>query len=193
MRISVALQHVLLAGLCAWVSAGPAAGQEPDRAADHESLRQLMKRTATAINTADLKALESCLAEEFAFTTVDQSCITNQAGLAAYFGRLSSPDSPVASVQIAPRAQFLTRFVGPDAGYCGGDSVDVYTLKDGRVFRIPSRWTAVVLRERGAWRAAAVHTGINFIDNPVLAARALSVWGKLGILLHLKTPPYERH
>lgn len=166
----------------------PAQNREPD----HQALRQLLVSMQKAINSNDLKSLEPFLARGFVFTGVDQTLVTNAAGMAAYFGRMVRPDAPVARVEMAPQAGALTRFVGPDAGYCFGTSLDTYTLKDGRKFRIPSRWTAVVVREGGAWKAAAIHLGVNFLDNPVLTARSLSVWRRIGIALRLAEPPYER-
>ena len=167
-------------------------GWSEERAADHEALRAALKTATTAINNRDVQALTGCLAREFVFTSIDQTVFTNATDFAAYFARMfTAPDAPLASLRIAPQATILTRFVGPDVGYCYGTSVDRYTLKDGKVFTLDVRWTALVVRENGQWKAATVHCGVNFLDNPVLKAAGMSFWKKLGVLLHLAKPPYE--
>jgi hypothetical protein len=64
-------------------------------------------------------------------------------------------------------------------------------LKDGRVFRIKQRWTALVVEEDGAWKVAAAHMGVNFMDNPYLRVKCMSFWGKLAVFLHLRKPPTD--
>jgi hypothetical protein len=59
------------------------------------------------------------------------------------------------------------------------------------VVKLRERWTGVVAREDGAWKIAAVHIGVNFLDNPVIRYRSMSVWKKMGIWLHLSKPPSD--
>ena len=166
--------------------------QAPDREADHEALRQVMKKATAAINAQDVAALTACLAKDFVFVTIDQTVITNQQGIAAYYDRmLKGKDAPLAALKIKPEADVLTRFVDTNAGYCYGSSVDAYTLKDKRVFTLDVRWSALVVKEDGQWKAAAIHTGVDLLDNPVLTVRSMSFWRKLGVLLHLVEPPYS--
>jgi ketosteroid isomerase-like protein len=186
-----ASRYVWISCLLAWFAVPALAPAADPREADHEALRQLMVRTTTAINNKDLKDLGAIFSPEFVFTSVDQTVITNRPQLAAYFERLLRPEAPVANVTMSPSADVRTRFVDANTGYCFGSSIDVYTLKDDRIVRIPSRWTATLVKENGEWHLAAVHTGVNFVNNPVLEARSLSFWRKLGILLHLSKPPYE--
>lgn len=167
--------------------------QAPDREADHEALRYVMERATAAINGWDVAALAANLTKDFVFVSIDQTVITNQQGIAAYYDRMfTGKDAPLASLKITPEADILTRFVDSNAGYCYGKSIDAYTLKDQRVFTLNVRWTALVVKEDGQWKAASIHTGVDVLDNPVLAARSMSFWRKLGILLHLVEPPYAR-
>lgn len=163
-----------------------------EREADHDALRKLMKTVTAAMNAQDLKTLEASFTKTFVLTSVDQTVLTNMAGIAAYYDRMfHAADAPLATMKVEPQADVLTQFVGPDAGYCFGPSVDSYMLKNGRVFKFHTRWTAVLAKEDGQWKVAALHSGVNFLDNPALTARSMSFWKKLGIFLHLVTPPYE--
>ena len=144
---------VVLAAATGWLAIGTlqAAGE---RETDHAALRNLMKTVTTAINAQDVKTLEASFATPFVLTSVDQTVLTNMAGIAAYYDRMfHAADAPLAAMKIEPQADVLTRFVGPDAGYCYGSSVDTYTLKNGRIFKFSTRWPAVVIKEDGQWKA----------------------------------------
>ena len=42
------------------------------------------------------------------------------------------------------------------------------------------RWTATVIKEGDAWKVAAVHVGVDPLDNPILSG-AVSLWKKVSI------------
>ncbi len=43
-------------------------------------------------------------------------------------------------------------------------------MADGRSFDIDGRWTATAMKDDGQWKVLAIHSGTNFLDNPVLSA-----------------------
>ena len=43
-------------------------------------------------------------------------------------------------------------------------------MADGRSFDMAGRWTATMIKEDGQWKLLAIHSGTNFLDNPVLNA-----------------------
>lgn len=51
-----------------------------------------------------------------------------------------------------------------------GSTKERYELADGRGFDIDGRWTATAVKENGRWTVLAVHSGVNFLDNPVVNA-----------------------
>ena len=153
----------------------------PDREADHAALRVLLAEATKAFNSQDLEKLFSFFAKEFVFTAVDQTAITDLASAKRHYDRmLRQPDSKITSVTVEPSADVLTRFTGEASGYCYGKTRDTYTVRStGRKVVVDGRWTAVVVKEGDRWKVAALHTGVNFIDNPVLAYQSLSFLGKL--------------
>lgn len=162
----------------------------PDREADHQALRELLKKAVDAINAQNVPGLQGCFAKEFVFTSPDQMVITSGEELQAYYERFfTNAEAPITKMQTEVQADILTRFTAANAGYCYGTSLDIYTLKNGRQVKINSRWTAVVVKENDAWKVAAVHVGVNFLDNPVMTMRTLSFWRKLGIFLHVAKYP----
>jgi ketosteroid isomerase-like protein len=142
---------------------------EDNREADHVALRALRDKVATAIDKQDIKALASCFAKDFAFTTVDQTVVTSEAQLQEYFDRMfRSKDALVASMKTEPTANILTRFVDANTGVCYGSTKDTYTMRSGKVIEMNVRWSATVVKENGEWKIALAHAGTDFLANPVL-------------------------
>ena len=184
----------ILAMLLLWTAGGLRAQEiDPAQEAEHNALRALRAEVTQAINNQDISKLGEHLAEEFVFTAVDQTVLTDVASIKKYYDRmLKADDSPVTSLQMAPAAEVLTRFLDADTGYCYGASKDTYTVRgNGRTVVMPSRWTALVVKENGRWKIKAVHTGVNFMDNPVIDSLKMLAWrnqliaAAIGILLGL--------
>ena len=87
------IQTISLGILALTLQIGNAAGA--DREADHAALRQLRDKVTAGINNLDAKALSPCFAKEFAFTTVNQTVLTNQAQIQDFFDRMRSSSVPL--------------------------------------------------------------------------------------------------
>lgn len=170
-----------------------AQGNGDGREADHAVLRALMANAVKAINNQDMDALAACFTKKFAFTTVDQSVLTDAASLKKYYDRmLRSADSPVTGYKMAPTVDIPTIFFDANTGYSCGTSDDTYTLRqNGRVVHMTCNWTAAVAKEDGTWKLAAVHSGVNVMNNPVIDTvaatlkRNLFLAAGLGVLVGL--------
>lgn len=162
--------RALPAALALLLFAAPALAGERD--ADHAALRDLLKATAEAMNTANLDALDShVMSDGFEVTTVDHKHFTAFKDFKAYWmGMVKGPKAIVKSVKVAPEADQLTEFLAPNVGVCSGHSTDTFTFTDGDVRTMKTRWTAVVKKDGGRWKIARVHFSANMLDNPVLAA-----------------------
>jgi len=161
-----------------------------EREADHQALRELLKKAVHAINNQNIAELQDCFSKEFVFISSDQTVITNGDALVKYYDQLfKNAEAPISKMETEVNADILTRFTDANAGYCFGTSLDTYTLKDGRKVKMQNKWTAALAKENGAWKAAVVHVGVNFLDNPVMTLRTMSIWRKVGIALHLAKPP----
>jgi hypothetical protein len=166
---------------------------DPAREAEHNALRALLAEVTQAINNKNIDQLGRYFANEFVFTAVDQTVLSDTASMKEYYRRmLESDDSPVTSFQVAPAAAVLTRFLDANTGYCYGTSKDTYTLRsNGKSVAMHSNWTALVVKDNGQWKIKAVHTGANFMDNPLidslkmLALRNQVIAAVIGILLGL--------
>jgi ketosteroid isomerase-like protein len=158
---------LLLAGLV--FSSLVWAGQD-GRNDDHEKLRALQAKVGDAFNKRDFQTLASCFTRDFAITTIDQTTLSSASEIEKYFNKVfKSPDSIVTDLKISPTPDIQAKFVDADNGFCYGKDHGIFSLQNGRKVPIDSRWTAMLHRENGEWKIAALHGGVNFINNPVLA------------------------
>ncbi len=180
--------------ICMTANLSYSADMSPDVEADHQALRDLKKNVVDAINGQDIDTLLTYFSKPFAFTTVTQEVLTDEKAVKDFYHRmLKSEDSPIKALTVAPEADILTYFLSDTAGYCYGTSKDTYTLRSNdRKIEINSRWTAVVVKEGNAWKISVVHLGVDFVDNPIIEARSMSLWRKLKIMLGMEKYPGEK-
>lgn len=168
------------------------AAADAGRSADHQALRALRDNVQAAFNTGNIQNVRACLASDFTFITSEQTVLTNWTSVATYWdGLFRNDNSPVKGMATKITADVLTQFTGPDTGYCHGTSRDVYTLRNNRKIALKNTWSALLIKEQGEWKVRAVHVGVNFLDNPVSAARELSWFAKLCVALRLRALPGE--
>lgn len=172
---------------------------ETDHAADHAALRSLKDKVATAINQQDMKALSSCFAKTFTFTTLDQKVATSPEQVQAQFEELfRGPGALITSLKTVPEADRLTRFLDNHTGIVEGSSRETYVLKGGKSIDLTVRWTATVVKEADGWKVAAAHVGLDPLENPLLAG-ANAFWKKVclggllaGLLVGVMLGRYSR-
>lgn len=175
---------VVLMLLCGQAFAQQDAGTE----ADHTALRTLKEQAVKAVNTRDYDLARSLLREPFMATVITQDSFTDFEKLKTYFeGLYTRSFLRMKSITMSAEADELSQIYTGTFALTRGSTKERYELADGRAFDMDGRWTAVSMKENGAWRVVAVHTGTNFLDNPVLAAIQGSVtkFGAGGLALGL--------
>lgn len=168
----------------------PVSAQTSGTPEDHEALRRLKQSAIEAVNARDYAKAQSILHEPFDATLVTQESFSDMGKLRAYFEGLYTRDFlRMKNVTIAAEADDFARIYEGTFAVSKGSTKERYELADGRAFDMDGRWTAVTIKEDGAWKLLAVHTGVSFLDNPVIAAIEKSViWfgaggAALGIVL----------
>ena len=167
--------------------AAQGADEEKDKK-DHDELRALLKTFTQAFNSRQLEPLVPYLHKDFSVTMVNQDVVTTPGELKGYIDKqFNAPGSLLKDVKIEPEADILTKFFSGRFGINRGGSTDTYTLRDGRVIKIHTRWTGTAINEDGKWKVLNAHIGLNILDNPILDAveRLRWVWGAGGILIGL--------
>lgn len=144
---------------------------------DHDQLRALLATFTQAFNTRNLDPLLPHLHPNFSVTMVNQDVVTHPTGLKGYLDKqFDGPDALLKDVKIKPEADALTVFIDGRIGINRGSSADTYTLKDGRVITINTRWTGTAIKEGDTWKVLNAHIGLNAIDNPILDAMEKLKW-----------------
>jgi ketosteroid isomerase-like protein len=138
---------------------------------DHEELRALLKTFTQAFNSRQIEPLVPYLHKDFTVTMVTQDLITTPQDMRTYLdNKFTGPTALLKDVQIQPEPDIPTVFIQGRIGINRGGSTDTYTLRDGRVFVLKTRWTGTAIKEGGRWKVLNAHIGVNFVDNPVLDA-----------------------
>lgn len=163
------LKFLLL--LACWVVIPAYGAEEPDHAI-HEELRNVLATVQTAINDARFDDMLPVISEGVRATTINQEVISSRRGVTSYFNRWFGPGGYLKKLHMTLNPDTLTELSADKTwGLARGSGVETYTLADGRVFDMPTRWTAVMQKEAdGKWRLLSIHIGTNFLDNPILSA-----------------------
>jgi hypothetical protein len=179
--------RTLAAGIVSCILCTAALAQEPERdKKDHDELRALLRTFSEAFNTRNIDPLVPYLHKNFSVTMVNQDTITDPKALKGYLdAQFNAPGSLLKDAKIQPEADILTQFYQGRIGVNRGSSTDTYTLKDGRVFTLKTRWTGTAIQEDGKWKVLSAHIGLNILDNPILSEveKLRWIWGVAGLAI----------
>jgi ketosteroid isomerase-like protein len=147
------------------------AAEEPDHAI-HEELRAVLSTVETAINDAKFDQMLPVISQDIRATTINQEVISNRDEVTGYFNRWFGPGGYLKKLHMTLHPDALTELSADKSwGLVRGSGVETYTLSDGRVFDMLTRWTAVLQKDADSkWRLRSIHIGTNFLDNPILSA-----------------------
>jgi hypothetical protein len=161
----------LAIALCVMLLGRPLLAQNASQAADHEALRKLKTDVITAINTRNVQSMDTLLHKPFMSTLITQDSFTDIERLKTYFdGLFTRPVLRINKITMEAEPDELAQIYTGTFAVARGGTKEVYELGDGRTYTIPGRWTATAIKDNGQWKVLAVHTGVNFIDNPVMTA-----------------------
>jgi ketosteroid isomerase-like protein len=136
----------------------------------HQELREILTTVQSAVNSANYDAMLPVLSKDVRATTITQETMAGHAAVSQYFRKWFGPGGFLRKLEMRLTADDLTELSADKTwGIVRGSAIETYTLADGRVYPMPTRWTATVAKEPdGRWRLRAIHFGTNFLDNPIL-------------------------
>jgi len=170
-RFFLTVSAVLLMFFILLPGGGSAQDGDAERNDDHAALRELASSITKAINEKDLDKLVSYLATPFVYTASDQTAIISREKFETFYDDLFTvPEAPLKDLHVSVQASSETAFLSDTVGTCHGTAVENYTLTNGDKVSLDARWTATVVKEGDVWKLAAVHVGVNFLENAVLDA-----------------------
>lgn len=166
MRISAC---VILCALFLLPCRAPA--QPSPDSADHDALRKLKDDVLAAVNARDMNSITPILHKPFVATLLTQDKFDSAAAMQAWFdGLFNRPVLRLSKLTMKAEADELSQIHTGTFSVTHGTTSELYEMGDGRRFDMKGRWTAVCLKENGLWKLLALHTGTNFLDNPVINA-----------------------
>lgn len=153
-------------------ASAPTPATAPAVAADQAGLRKLKADITTAISKRDFDATEKLLHQPFMATLITQEAFTTVPQLKQYYDYVLNRATPrLKDLSLAAEVDGDSIVMNGTFAVNKGSTLERYVLEDGRTFDMKGRWTSVSLRQPdGSWKLMAVHTGVNFLDNPVIQA-----------------------
>lgn len=145
---------------------------------EHNALRKLKDDLAQAVSKRDFDAAQKVMHQPFMATLVTQDSFTDMAQLKNYFDSLFTRSTlRIKDLSITPQADELSQIYTGTFALTKGSTAEHYQMDDGRNFDLKGRWTAVSIKENdGSWKLLSFHSGVNFLDNPVLDVIEKSVF-----------------
>ena len=139
--------------------------------ADHAALRALKNDVVAAINSRNLASMDVLMHKPFLATVITQDSFTDAPKLKTWFEELfSRPLLRLTRIHMDADADELAQIYTGTFAVARGGTKERYELADGRGFDIDGRWTATAIKQDGQWKVLAIHTGTNFLFNPVIDA-----------------------
>ncbi len=145
-----------------------AAAPAPSPEALHNEIRAIRDEILAAIAKGDFDAIVPHLHPNVVFTPMNNRVCRGPKEVRDYFNRmLKGPDAVLKSVRFDMKVDRLTDLYG-DTGLAFGDSDAVYTLRNGMVLPVTTRWTCALVRHEGRFKIAAFQASPNAFDNSIL-------------------------
>jgi ketosteroid isomerase-like protein len=155
---------------------------------DHDALRKIKTDVLNAINTRNLAGMDKVLHKPAMVTVITQEAFTDAGALQTYYdGLFTRKLVRIGKINIEADADELSQIYTGTFAVARGSTQEAYELADGRHFDLHGRWTATAIKEDGQWKLLAIHSGINFINNPVITAveKSTAYFGAGGLALGL--------
>lgn len=169
--------------LCLALSCHQASAQSDAMEAEKQALRALGASYEKAINSGDLRPLAGLLTATASAVFMTGDELKSLDAMQAYFDDIKKRlgEGSSYTVKLLPDD---TQFFG-DIALTHGTADETVKLGNGSSFSYTTRWTALLRKLDGIWKAERLHASLNPIDNPIVAARAKAQIWMVGIVASL--------
>ncbi len=159
-----------------------ALAQQDGTEADKQVLRALGASYEKAINSGDLSSLAPSLTTTASAVFLTNDEVKGLPAMQAFFDDIKKRLGPGSSysIKLVPDD---TQFFG-DLALAHGSAEESVTMA-GKTLSYTTRWTALLRKLDGLWKAERLHVSLNPIDNPIVAARTKAQSWMVGIVAAL--------
>ncbi len=150
-------------------AAEPGSAGDGDEA-DHQELRAMKAVYEKAVAENNLDLLKPMIRDDFSFVTFTDTEFdrkrddfeTFKSDWTATRNKLLQGGSY--TVELQPERSLILGNIA----IARGDSRNILMRGDGREFTFTAKWTAVCIKENGAWKVIRAHNSLNPFENPLL-------------------------
>jgi ketosteroid isomerase-like protein len=170
--------------LCIFILISTLQAQDNDpHAADRDALRALGSRYEQAINRFDLGSLADSVLPEASAVFMTNDELNGLPAMQQFIEgvRKEIGEGSVYEVKLRPGS---TEFHG-DVAIAHGESDESVTFPNGKHIFYVTRWTAVLKKVDGTWKALRLHVSLDPIDNPIITLQeglGRRVWAGGGLV-----------
>lgn len=171
---------IKLALLCLIPLFQTATAQTEDREADKQALRGLGANYEKAINSGDLRPLGDSLTPTASAVFMTGDELKSLDAMQTFFDDIKTRLGAGSSytIKLIPDD---TQFFG-DIALAHGTADEMVKLGNGSSFAYTTRWTALLRKLEGTWKAERLHVSLNPLDNPIVNARSKAQSWLVGIV-----------
>lgn len=159
-----------------------APAQQDGAEADKQALRALGASYEKAINSGDLSSLAPSLTTTASAVFLTSDEVKGLPAMQAFFDDIKKRLGPGSSYQVKLLPDD-TQFFG-DTALAHGSAEESVTMA-GKTLSYTTRWTALLRKLEGTWKAERLHVSLNPIDNPIISARSKAQIWLVGIVASL--------
>lgn len=138
--------------------------------ATHDELIALRERIEKAYLARDVDGVLANLSDNVVVTWQNAEVSRGHDGIRKFYDvMMNGPDSVVVDLKSTLKVDELSRLdLDRQMAVAVGSLDDDFTLRDGKAFKLASRWTATLVKKDDAWKITAFHVSTNMMDNGVL-------------------------
>ncbi len=171
-KIALFLVGFILVGsfsLTTFAQANISAVDTSDRTADHDALRTMLIDAEKAINEGRFDDLAKYFDPNINVIYQNAEVADGIPEVQAFQKRILNENGGILKgFKTKVTADKLTEFYG-DTAIAYGSAVDHYTFVTGKEMDVTSKWSAVLVKDGGAWKVVSLQFTTDLFDNPLLS------------------------
>jgi ketosteroid isomerase-like protein len=161
-----------------------AVGPPPKEPPEERALRAVRQAVLDAFEQGDIDGVLKHLHPNVVVTLPNSETVRGHEGVRRLYEKMMAGDNRVVvrlttHLTVDGRSAF---YADKQTAVSSGGMENHFELSDGKSYKLESRWTSTLLKEKEGWRVVAFQAGGNVFDNGVMTSvlRTTVLWTGLG-------------